>query len=114
MVMAMVVRLVMGKMEAPSSEPPSLGLQVAVFQAKTLGKCSLFPWSLGYDEGLLSFGATVTRTLQPRAVLLLGLAEWLDGERGASLMEGGEDTALLPAFPPSLPSPWSRLPCNEG
>ena len=72
--MAMVIRLVRGKMEGPSSESPSLGLQVAIFQSKTSGELYPFPWSLRYDKGLFSFEPTRTRTLQPRRGLLLGRA----------------------------------------
>lgn len=71
---AMEIWLVRGKMEGPSSEPPSLGLQVAMFQSKTSGELYLFPWSLRYDKGLFSFEPTRTRTPQPRRGLLLARA----------------------------------------
>lgn len=71
---AMVIWWVRGKTEGPSSEPPSLELQAAMFQIKTSGELYLFPWSLRYDKALFSFEPTRTRTLQPRRGWLLGRA----------------------------------------
>lgn len=53
---AMLVRLVMRKMKAPLSEPPSLGLQVdSHIPSQDTRDLISFPWSLRCDKGFLFF-----------------------------------------------------------